>query len=245
MFDFSSLPTAPAIPFKEPTAEDLHLSCLKSYECTSAFMIDHWPTEVVKLSFPTKMIEIDAGEAYQLFGDDWRPIADKIAAKLDEEMDWHQYFIRLNSRSPKDAIERPVTCSGRQALMWIMTSERCLDDITVAYHAKKPVFICLREVRHLHKDAEFRCFAKNGEVIAVSRYFYQDEPEYRAEPGTMMEAAKAFYEKHLKQHYDNVVFDLYAPGTSQEILIELNPYGMSDPCLFGSYDEVEKGGERL
>lgn len=61
----------------------------------------------------------------------------------------------------------------------------------------------------------------------------------------MLAAAKAFYDAHLKAHYADVVFDMHAPGTTQEVLIELNPYGMSDPCLFGSYGEVERGRERL
>jgi hypothetical protein len=49
----------------------------------------------------------------------------------------------------------------------------------------------------------------------------------------------------LAAHYRDVVFDLYAPGYPEEVLIELNPYGLSDPCLFDSYEEVERGGERL
>jgi hypothetical protein len=60
-----------------------------------------------------------------------------------------------------------------------------------------------------------------------------------------MEAARGFYARHLSDHYGDVVFDLHAPGTQSELLIELNPYGLSDPCCFGSYAEVEKGGVRL
>lgn len=235
-----------SISFRMPTDEELEVSCTERYNAVSSFMIDHWPEEIKALSFPTKMIEVEAGEIRKLWDEGWQEVAEKLASKLDEEMDWMNYFIRLNSRSPKDATDLPITCSGRQAIAWIRSSERCLDDVTDAYYAKKPVYICLREATYLHKDFEYRCFAKDGEVLGVSRYFYLDEPQSKPDAGLVFKAAKAFYEKHLAKHYRDVVFDLYAPGTSQEILIEINPYGLSNPCLFEGYDEIEtEGGERL
>lgn len=56
-----------------------------------------------------------------------------------------------------------------------------------------------------------------------------------------MRLAADFYETNLAQHYPTVVFDL-APGQTGPLLIELNPYGLSDPCCFGSYENIENIG---
>lgn len=241
-FDLSS------IEIRMPTDEELQASHTMRYERVAEYMIDQWPESVRALSFPTKMVEVDPEQMMQLYdgeSPEWKAVATELAEKLDEAMDWQPFFIRLNSRSPKDAVDLPITCSGRQAIYWISQSMRCMDDTATALYAKKPMYICLRKAQRMHKDGEFRCFAKDGQVIAASRYFYDDTPMNRPAQGVVLEAAKRFYDAHLQAHYPDVVFDLYAPGSDQEILIELNPYGLSDPCLFGSYDEVEKGGERL
>lgn len=234
-------------PLKIPTDEEMYQSCKPKYDLVAPFMIDHWPQSVKDVSFPTKLIEVDGHAMYMLFDyqhKDWNSNATKIADRLDDAMDWRDHFIRLNSRSPKDISDNLITCAGRQAVSWISQSERCLDDVTVAFYSKNPIYIALREPQRLHKDGEFRCFAKEGRVIAVSRYFYQDPVVMKPEPGFVIQKAEDFYQKHLKEFYPDVVFDLYLMA-NDAVLIEINPYGLSNPCVFGSYDEVEKGGERL
>jgi hypothetical protein len=231
-----------------PTDEEMYQSCRPRYEHVAPFMIDQWPQSVRDVSFKTELVPVDTQEARLLFDYQdplWKETATRLATHLDTLMDWQMYFIRLNSRSPKDVIGIPITCSGRQAVDWIFRSMRCMDDVTVFHHAKAPMYIALRQPMAMHKDGEFRCFAVEGKMIAVSRYFYNDPVQFMPEPGVILEAADRFYKRHLQAFYPTVVFDLYAPGQAHEILIELNPYGLSDPCGFGSYEEVEKGGERL
>lgn len=218
------------------------------YERVRPFMIDQWPQSLHDLSFPTTMVPVDVADMELLYDYEhprWREVASALAVRLDDAMDWKRHFIRLNNRSPKDAALSLVTCSGRQAVDWITTSERCLDDVVMAKGAGSPLFVCLREARHLDPDGEFRCFARAGRVVAVSRYFHQTTPQHRPDPGVVMAAAVRFYDRHLAHLFENVVFDLYAPGFPDEVLIEINPYGMSDPCLFTDYADVERGGERL
>jgi len=140
----------------------------------------------------------------------------------------------------------PITCIGKQAVWWMAGSERILDDTVMFYRARKPMFVALREADHLWPTGEFRCFAKDGKVIGVSRYFYDQTDPISIHPDDLMTRCKDFYDRHLKDHFQDIVFDLYAPGTAQEKLIEINPYGLSDPCLFGSYSVLEgAGGVRL
>lgn len=221
----------------------------KIYDELSPFMIDRWPESVRALSFPTTMIEVDPADMAILYDyghADWRAKAQALADRLDDAMDWRRHFIRLNSRSPKDAAPSLITCSGRQAVDWLATSERCLDDTVTFMRSGKPMYVCLREARHLDPDGEFRCYAKGGRVLAVSRYFRQIAPAHLPEAGAVMAAAQRFYEDHLRAFYRDVVFDIYAPGSPEETLIEINPYGWSDPCMFEGYEEIETiGGERL
>lgn len=233
--------------WEPPSEEELREICSAKYAHVGPFYIDRWPASVAALSMPTKMVQFDAAVLRDLWEDwDIGPSAQAVADRLDAEMGWNEYFIRLNSRSPKDVIDRPVTCSGKQAVLWMVNSERCLDDVSLAFYAQAPIFVCLREPRHFHPDGEFRCFAKDGKMLGLSRYLYNREPSEKLPTAAeLMDAAAKFYEAHLAAHYPTVVFDLYAPGSPQELLIELNPYGMSDPCLFETYEAVEQGGVRL
>jgi hypothetical protein len=236
-----------------PSAEESRVTNLMAYERVSHTFLDRWPAGLMDLSFPTKFIPVDPAQMMRLWDaeprDVMESVASEIAASIDAVMGWDNWFVRLNSRSPKDASHpvAPVTCSGKQAVSWLWASERALDDCCMFFHAKKPMFICLREYVSLHKDAEFRCFASGGKVRGVSRYFYNEPPEHDGEIDAdfgqrMLDAAERFYTTHLAQNFDEIVFDLYAPGTHYERLIEINPYGMSDPCLFAGYDDIEQTG---
>lgn len=230
---------------REPSPEELHEVCSRKWERSGPFNIDQWPAEVLALSIPTKFIPVtDFTEWWRIFEGD-EAVMLKYAKALDRAMGFGQHFIRMNSRSPKDAAYPglPITCAGKQAMWWISTSERCADDTSLHEHARRPFFICVREWRPIRPAWEFRCFARGGEMIAVSRYDYANPAEMTDEVGPkVFAAAQQFYQDHLKHHFQDVVFDLHAPGTGQQLLIELNPYGLSDPCLFGSYEAVERGG---
>lgn len=229
-----------------PTDEELHTSNLAYYNSVAHTFIDNWPDEIRALSMPTKMVQIDASLMLRLWGNkrDDHSAAEEIAATLDAEMGWAPWLVRLNSRSPKDMSYpvAPITCSGKQAVWWIGGSERCLDDASMLYHAHKPLYICLRQYVHMYEDAEFRCFAKGGKLLGVSRYFFDKEPEDTMNDGRLWDGAEAYYETHLAKHYPDIVFDLHAPGFDNALLIEINPYGLSNPCCFDSYADIEENG---
>jgi hypothetical protein len=231
---------------EEPDPAENKASAERYYERIGPFNIDQWPESVRALSFPTRMIEVeDKQEFLGIFDPPGDAIAQRYADRLDVMMGWDSHFIRLNSRSPKDTSYpvAPITASGKQAMWWIRGSERCLEDAVRHYHANKPLFICAREWRPINPAFEFRCFAKDGQLIAVSRYDYANPSQVNdAEGSWIFAAVEDYYRNNLSAHFSSVVFDLYAPGQREEILIELNPYGLSDPCLFVSYEEVEKGG---
>ena len=127
---------------------------------------------------------------------------------------------------------------------WIAQSERCMDDIVVARIAQKPIYIALRKRYHAPPAGEFRAYAKGGKLLAVSRYDYHEPAKVDYSQIDIMGIVEAFHRDVIAQAYDDVVFDLElgAYGHEGPLLIEVNPYGLSDPCLFGSYEAIEQEG---
>lgn len=231
-----------------PTEEELFVSYSAVYERAAHTFIDNWPDDVRALSMPTILVPLDPDLLIKVFDDtpDRMPATKLIAGLIDDAMGWdQQWFVRLNSRSPKDATAPgfPITCSGKQAVWWLASSERALDDTCMLRGARKPLYVCLREWRHMWPDGEFRCFAKDGRLRGVSRYFYDRAPAFTVSDERLWEAAERFYQTHLSRHYPDIVFDLHDPLSAEPLLIEINPYGLSDPCCFaGSYEEIETVG---
>jgi len=121
---------------KMPTPEEHRAVSLKWLASIQPTLIDQWPKEVLALSMPTAFISVPDGlleEFYGLHdGNQPGPIMNEVADRLDAKMGWDRKFIRLNSRSPKDWLwpfEAPITMSGKEALSFMASSERVLDDL--------------------------------------------------------------------------------------------------------------------
>lgn len=232
-----------------PTPEELRESSLRWFERVGPTLIDRWPAELAALSMPTEFVRMPLELMEPLYdhpGEEPHPDVQAFAAELDAKIGWKRRFVRLNSRSPKDAtwpFEAPATISGKEALHMLMCSERALDDLCRLRHIPEhPAYICLRDwVYGLSSRDEYRCFVKDGKLIAVTNYDYT-QPWRGPEDGgkELREQIDRWFVDHVKPALpiDTVVFDLWT-GRKGFLLIEINPYGLSDPCYFKSYDRVE------
>ena len=244
MIDFSKIPIPP-----EPTFEESAATFKPIWEAAAHCTIDAWPQAIMDLSVPTTLIEIDNATSpliYEYGNPDAYALMDEYAAKIDAITGWKEHFIRLSTRSPKDVApdERPITLSGKQAMWWISNSERCLDDITAAHFTNNRIYIAVRELYHAAQGGEFRCFAKDGKVIAISRYDFHKPARIEYDGAAITETIAPWYEKNIAEHYPTVVFDvdLGVHGRTDPLLIEVNPYGLSHPCLFNGYADIEQSG---
>jgi len=236
---------------REPSPEEHRTASLAWLELAGPTLIDQWPKDVLALSAPTIFVQVPVLEMLEIFGNNPRAAIEALrplADELDSALGWDRRFFRLNSRSPKDAtwpFEVPVTCSGREVLSVMGASERILDDlIEFKYLPEQPAYICLREYNHaIRPEREYRCFVRDGELIAVTHYDYT-KPITAPDDGgrALREAINAYFRDTLKPrlHLQTVVFDLFIDWNDEFGLIELNPYGRSDPCWLGSYEEVER-----
>lgn len=238
--------------FRVPTAEESRATNLEHYERVGFTYLDQWTPGLLALSMPSKRFQLSPADLDAFVGvhDDkgFSPRLAEIASELDALFDWREMFVRLNSRSPKDSAwpGLPITCAGRQAVSWILASERCIDDFCRFHHSLKPVYIYLREWVRIPEEWELRCFIKDGEMIAATQYHrgatnkaWQDEAGRKV----TWDAVRAYYETQVKRHVprDTFVLDLYPAGRNEWRVLEINPYGMSDPILF-YYAEIEAEG---
>ena len=88
-------------------------------------------------------------------------------------------FVRLGSRSPKDAGEilKPLH-SAREVLMLFDRSDRINQDVTWCFlYEYAPVF-WVRPWRNIPPWQEFRCIVKNGDLYGISQYHTQSFPSF-------------------------------------------------------------------
>jgi hypothetical protein len=241
------------IPFpKLPSDEELQQSSARWLARVGPCFIDQWPSDLVALSADTHFIDIPRDMVRMFDSDDYFfGVADEIAKQADEVCGWQRKFFRLNSRSPKDApwpFETLASCSGKEMLSVMRASERMLDDLARFYHSTATPKLCLREFwPGVGPAFEFRCFIINGQVAAVAEYLnaWADKwelpmPEHDAD---LREKIDGYLVKTVipRLHLQTVVIDLAMLNGRDLRLLEINPYGLSDPVGAVSYEFIERG----
>lgn len=245
-----------------PSEEDMSRNALARYSAVAWTYIDQWPQSWRDMSIPTKLIEMNRAECMALkdiwedekAAQDAKGLLRGLADLLDHEMDWEWHFIRLNSRSPKDAVfpfQASVACDGKSAIRMLQLSfDRTCDDAVTMARAGKPCCIALRQwMPELFNSQEFeyRCFIKDGDLIAISQYRYDLGAMHHLQDKKFRARVWAESEEYARKvlidaKHDSLVMDLWLPPHSDSLLIEVNPYGLSDPCCAESYQRIENEG---
>jgi hypothetical protein len=131
-------------------------------------------------------------------------------------------------------------------------SERIMNDLCRYKHAEEPLRLLFREWHWIRKADEFRCFIRNRKLVGISQYHCAawDVWTHAKKPCSFYDiiarkidigaALAAFIETEIIPHLpvDDLVADLWRDPFGKITLIEINPYGLSDPCLF-TYEELE------
>lgn len=182
-------------------------------------------------------------ELFEMF-EQWvapgQPVAD-ILARLEAAVATFPKgaFIRLGSRSPKDAYL--VHAKGNraftgQAALDLLTdcSERIADDLLLALTNDYEPHVFARRFVEIPAWAEFRCFMQAGELVGISQYDYRVlHPEVATQAGEIEAAVKTFFPRFRDAaHLDDAVFDVFLED-GQAHLLEVNPFfSFTDPCLY-------------
>jgi D123 len=152
-------------------------------------------------------------------------------------------FVRLGSRSPKDAFVRAEQFrvrSGAEAFTVLTAgSERIYADLQAALTFEYIPHIFVREWTDIPKCSEFRCFMRDRQLVGISQYFYRHQfSEIADDKNRIREAIEEFFVKFKTVcHLDTVCFDVFLTADENSgyvpRLVEINPFpGWTDPCLF-------------
>jgi hypothetical protein len=247
-----------------PTAEQMNPIAERWMDQLRHCLYTHWPEEFKRLSFATHVELMTEGETQELVDNidnpkhkwswDLRVKFDRGARKFDSGT-----FFRLESRSPKDNYWGEITafraCSAHDVFK-LLYSERVVDDLVMYRYLKsEPLRILFREWHPIQKAGEFRCFIRNRKLAGGSQYHQGSNDNagqysFRAclsRKGNWKDTLNTWFDQEILPylHADNLVVDLSADCTSGNItLIEINPYGLSDPCLL-TYEELETTNDQL
>jgi len=250
VIDFSDIPA-----FKMPTAAELKKQAVQWFEPLDGTCLDQLPPDVLALGPKTHFIDRKIDEAF-IADLHESPLGTKqsvidIARRLDDIFGWENHVTKMSTRSPKDMwSNNGITMSGKQAISWFAGSMRIFDDMVKLSHMADVYTpqICAREAfipaNGIPGSMEFRCFVMDGELIGITDYDYitpqiQDQAFWDG----ALEGIRSWFENELRprMHMDTYVFDTVL-STDGWQFIEVNPYGLSDPCFYKDYETVERIG---
>jgi hypothetical protein len=210
------------------------------WEISKPTFIENWPVDLFNLSIPTAILMLDdreartlgsyiteLGEAFDNVPEEHETIKKFLVDKLDIFVKRypHGAFVRLGSRSPKDALYwgcRPTDSpdgrvrSGEEAF-WRLTacSERIYDDLQMQLAMHYDPRIVVRQWIDLPEWTEFRCFQRDGQLIGISQYYHRGVySELETDAAALKWAIQQFHEKLFKPvtaltHLRDVIFDVF------------------------------------
>ncbi len=212
-----------------------------------------WNETLLKHSYPLKICKMPLdlvnntldmadgnGTIYRLI-DDYIPI---IAPALKELNCEESFFIKLITRSPKDFLDDFELKSIPEAVNAIAGSMRCFEDLCSLKHIDM-AHLVVRPFIPFEEWQEWRVFVKDGNIMGITQYYYMSNYYFSDEKVKEIET-------EIRDFINNVVTtnmtvptfvaDIIVKGDYDDrdtILLETNPYGLSDPCLFGNYAALD------
>ncbi len=226
--------------------------------------IEQWPNVLCSLSIAQVDVPLTVEEAKAVgsnimeFGEEFGPRQSitAIESRVNEAVGKfpNGAFIRLGSRSPKDAWHREdlmrvvpvdqITLKNSPLRFMLACSERMYEDLSLAIQNDYQPHIFVRQWMQIEKWQEFRCFMRDRKLVGISQYYYMDGrfKEICDEAECIQWAITSWFESQFRDacHLNDVVFDVIVSmrgqGTVREWgvrLLEINPhFEMTDPCMF-------------
>lgn len=204
---------------------------------------------MVKNTLPFHTIKVSPEKIKKLLkATDFGKLAvDGVIAEIGKEVDLqfreipckNDFFFKLITRSPKDEIKINRFSSLSDALFVMACSMRCFDDLVLLHYIDKCILV-IRPYYEIPKNEEWRIFVKDGVISGISQYHYFDSYKYD-NIDDIEQRIRSYIEKEV---VPNMAVDAYCVDlwVKKEgiIVIETNPYYLSDPCLFLDHDNLDR-----
>lgn len=158
------------------------------------------------------------------------------------------FFFKLISRSPKDYLAddddfgkpRPIH-NAHELVDSLCSSMRTFEDMVSLRHLPEVAALVIRPFIEFSASDEWRVFVVDGKIVAITQYYYFDHfPDLTPEKVSLVEICIRKFNDEVvvpNMKVKTFVADYITDGEVIKIL-ETNPYGLSDPCLF-TYDEFD------
>jgi hypothetical protein len=161
-----------------------------------------------------------------------------------------EVFIKLNWSCPKDAawvsLNNSLKCTTlSQVYLLLKSSDFISHDLTFPFSdcsdegeevVSVPYSLVLRKWAEINPSTEWRCFVKQGQLIAISQrdtssYYQHIEKD---EASIKQDILSFFREQILDQFpLSSYAFDVTRPGKDKVTLVDINPFGVTtDPLLY-------------
>jgi hypothetical protein len=229
---------------KIPTDKEVRANTLRSWQAVEPVLLSGLHSAILELSMPTIFCHITKQEIVDSWISGFDGKIETPGSKLKQlasaalEVFPDGFFFKMDGRSPKDTdIIKYTNQNIHELPVRFFSSERMLDDLCVQTRHRDNFFMCFRKWVDL--TDEQRVFVKDGKIQGVSRYNYHEPNSNRLDEWKYEEVAGDFLNKiNPYMRINNYVFD-FGFVDLNPVLIELNPYGLSDPCCFKTYDNIK------
>jgi hypothetical protein len=173
----------------------------------------------------------------------------KCLRKTQSKNSW---FVRLSTRSIKDSFyqQKPIPLeSSLEILERLLNSKKAFIDIRLCLEHDMPISLFLVEWDHnMNIHHEFRCFVRNGHLIAISQYdLYNDLDFMEYEIPNLVRLIKHKIhdvQMEINNHFGFFVIDLLVlrnkktNNVDKVDVIEINPYDKSTSGIYFSWKEL-------
>ncbi|PZM82194.1 hypothetical protein DLH72_04240 [Candidatus Gracilibacteria bacterium] len=230
---------------KLPSKEEMTKNSREWYKPLKGVTFKDWKKEITQQSirfdfiyFPKEFVKdiVD----YNLSDKKRIKKLEDIIGKQLKKLDYNEFFIKLISRSPKD-FGIIKTKNAREIIELLASSMRTTDDLVYLENLDDgdDITLVIRPFIEIEPKNEFRVFVKSKEIKGISQYDYQNIYNYENEEKLEKEIIKFIEQKIIPfMEIQNFVVDIAIIG-NKIIILETNPYGLSDPCLFESYENLD------
>jgi hypothetical protein len=205
----------------------------RTFQIETAHIPKEVALKILRIADGSKYVNDAVESAYPII----KPLVDRVSPNGES------FFIKLNTRSPKDVcikfddITEAICVLGGASM-------RTFDDMCILRYLDN-VHVIVRPWVEYDLSKEFRVLIKDSKIMGISQYFYNEN--YNRD-------LKQLYliEKEIREFVDYIIIpnmkvktfvaDIIThdyPRFPKPILLETNPYGLSDPCMFESYDNLD------
>lgn len=242
----------------EPTESEILLSKIKQYKRIKITDMNYWYPKYEKYTQKSYKVDLSVDDLDNLlnleingrelgFTKDTEIKISKILSKCKDK-----YFIKLNTRSPKDIsnciVDKNTKISEISNIL--SNSFRTIEDIydfSVLQKHDPNKYKCSLYFREFDNDIniddEYRVYVRDGVVKGICNYNIESVHQVNDYTNIMYDIYE--YIQPMVTNEQTLVIDVYAKDKDNIHLLEFNPYGLSNPLVYGSYEKINESTFKL